>query len=637
MRGIGGNLGGSGAPAYGGTEPTYLNGSRYFARLEFNPYLVDHIDVLKGPASVLYGQANPGGIINMVTKAPTGSGESEIVLKTGSGQRKEIGIDLDRSTGTGLDWRLVAAAKDVHWRAGDNAQQRAFSVAPSVRWRNGSTTVLLSALYENQPKAGERNFLPRRGTVDAYSDGTRIARNFYAGEPGFHDEHNSKARIGWDVTHRVSDALTLSQHGAYGRYSNYMGLLAALEGAPWTADSAWGPGSRTQAINNGLLGDGERDIYRESTVWDYHWREFQIDNRATFKFSTGDMQHTLLAGVDYYSGRQHVNKWENTTQPGINSANPVYGVSILPHAQSANERSTIGQLGLYVSDQMRLGDMHLQLGVRYDRARTTLTDPLAYNLQNQSQRDAKLTWRAGALYELPGGISPYVSYSTAFVPAVGVDNDGRAYKPATARQAEVGLKYQPHSNLLLTASAFDIRQRNLATYVYDIQRQNPDGSWTSGYIQTGESRVRGFELELQGDITPSWGVSGSYTHLRQRIVRDDSGLTTGNTHWGLPRHSVSLWSDWRVQDGPLRGASLGVGVRHTGKTWGNNQNTFRVPGFTLWDLKLAYLLDQWLPGASVQLNVQNVADKTYVASCAADFACFYGRGRRATLSLNYRW
>ncbi|UOO83078.1 TonB-dependent siderophore receptor [Uruburuella testudinis] len=645
VRGIGGDLGGAGAPAYGGTELPHINGMRYYAHLEFNPYIVDHIDVLKGPASVLYGQANPGGIINIITKQPTGSNEHEIVVKTGSGRRKEAAIDIDRALNDQLSYRLIGAAKHVEWRTGSNGKQASYTLAPSFKWQNDRTRFTLSALYENSPKAGERNFLPRKGTVDAYSDGTRIDRNFFAGDPAFNEHRNRKLRIGYAFEHQVNSHLTLSQDAAWGRYRNKMSVLAALEGARWTQDRPWGPGLRSRAVADGLLGSGEKDIYRESTVWNTHWREFQLDNRATWQFATGRLNHTLLTGLDYYDGREQFDRWEGTTQRGINSAKPVYGATVEPFRQSHNRTTGIRQLGLYLHDQMQWGGLNLQIGGRYDRARTTYTDPLAYSNRSQKLSDGRFTWRAGALYRLPHGLAPYFSYSTSFVPAVGIDNDGRALKPTTARQAEIGLKYTPAEHVMLTASLFDIRQRNLATYDAGSQVQQPDGSFSSGYATTGKARIRGAEIELQGDITPAWGISGSYTYLNQKVLEaafdtNNNDTTRGKTHWGLPRHSASLWSDYRFRRGSLRGFSIGTGIRYQSKTWGNNFNTFRVPAYALWDLKLAYRAGERfkaLRGTNIQLNIQNLTDKKYVASCADDFACFYGTGRRATLSFGYRW
>lgn len=645
VRGVGGDLGGAGAPAYGGTELPHINGMRYFAHLEFNPYIVDHIDVLKGPSSVLYGQANPGGIINIHTKKPTGSNENEIMLKAGSGKRKEIAIDIDRTINDQLNYRLISAIKHTEWRTGKNGKQQSYTLAPSLKFDNGQTAFTLSSLYETSPKAGERNFLPRKGTVDTYSDGTRIAQDFFAGDPDFHEHSNRKFRIGYEFKHKINDTLTLSQDLAWGKYHNKMKVMAALEGARWTLDRPWGPGLRSRAVSNGLLGAGEKDLYRESTVWDTRWREFQIDNRATWSFGTGRLKHTLLTGIDYYDGREDFDRWEGATQPGINSAAPIYGVPPEPHPQTMDKTTGIKQLGLYIHDQMQLGNLNLQIGGRYDRARTTHRDPLALDNTGQKITDGKFTWRTGALYHLPYGISPYASYSTSFVPAVGIDNAGNPLKPTTASQAEIGVKYNPNERIMLTASLFDIKQRNLATYDYNSQVQRPDGTWSSGYSTTGKARIRGAEIELQGDITPAWGISGSYTYLNQKVLEaafdvNNNDTTQGKTHWGIPKHSASVWTDYRFQRGALRGLSIGTGIRYQSATWGNNFNTFRVPAYTLWDMKLAWQPGEQFPalrGSNIQLNVQNLTDKKYVASCADDFACFYGTGRRATLSFGYRW
>ena len=183
--------------------------------------------------------------------------------------------------------------------------------------------------------------------------------------------------------------------------------------------------------------------------------------------------------------------------------------------------------------------------------------------------------------------------------------------------------------MLLSAAWFNIDQKHVTVYdpvTYDKS-------------QFGKVRTRGLEVELQGDITPAWGISGSYTWLDKHVRQDADASLVGNTQWGVPQHSAALWSDYRFS-GALQGLSVGAGVRYIGKTWGNNANTFRVPAYTVWDAKLAYKPGQRfaaLKGTTLQLNVQNLADKQYVASCANPASCFYGKGRRVTLSAGYRW
>lgn len=586
----------------GGGEPTYINGLRYWPSLEINPYVIDRIETLKGPASVLYGQANPGGIVNLSLKEATGSNENEIMLKTGSGKRMELQADFDRELNDQFALRMVGAAKQMDWQAGNNARQRAFTLAPSLRWRpDEKTELVLNALYENQPEAGDRNFLLKQGTIDAV-DGQHVGHKFFAGDPNFHDFNNRKAQISYRFSHDFGNNVSIHQNVRYGKYNDY-----------WKTLVVWDPGAGSEMV-------------RRARIFDTDWRDFLADTRVQWKPNFGQTQHNIIVGLDYTDRRNDL-YGRLGSAPSIDWRNPVYGVYVGKPPLSNDETVKMRQTGVYLQDQISRGGWHFLIGGRYDRSKSKSEDR-RWNEQS-SQSDGKFTWRTGLLYRFDNGISPYVSYSTSFIPEAGKAADGNNLKPSTAVQVEAGIKYQPNPALLMTASVFDISQKNLVV-------RDPV---TFDKSQIGKIRTRGAEIEVQGDITPAWGISGSYTFLGKKIRQDSVAANIGTTSWGVPRHSFSLWSDYRFS-GALQGISAGVGLRHTGKTWGDDANTFRVPAYTLWDMKIAYKPGTHFPalkGSTVQLNVQNIGNKEYVASCAGTYSCFYGKGRVWTLSAGYRW
>ncbi|WP_373795573.1 TonB-dependent siderophore receptor [Neisseria dentiae] len=597
VRGIGGK-------SNGGGQPTFWDGLRYGASLEINPYIIDRIDILKGPASMLYGQSNPGGIVNLITKQATGSDESEIVLKTGSGNRAEIGLDIDKEWDEQLAYRLVADAKQVDWQAGKQAHQRSLTLAPSLMWRpTERTKLVLKGLYERQPEAGDRNFLISDGMLFPV-DGQRIPLDFFSGDPDYHNLNNTKSQIGYELEHKFNDNLSLQQNLRYGAYKNYLQSLVV-----------W----------NSL---GGSNIRRMARIFDENWHEFQADTRLVWKTGSDALRHTVLFGADYQDSRSGLKSYLGDAPP-IDWRNPVYGVAVDTPALSGDEKSRVRQTGLYLQDQLEWGNWRFLLGGRYDMADTSQED--MFRAVSNSNSDNKFTWRAGAVYRFSDGLSAYANYATSFLPEAGIAADGGSLKPTTANQAEVGVKYQPTPRVLLTGALFNINQSNLS--VYDPV------TWQK--TQVGKVRTRGAEIEIQGDITPQWGVSGSYTYLDKKVREDSNPALIGTTQWGVPKHAASLWLDYRFgSQSPLKGLSIGTGLRYTGKTWGDNANTFRVPAYTVWDMKLAYKPGTAIPalkGTQLQLNVQNLAGKQYVASCSGYDSCFYGKGRVWTLSGSYRW
>lgn len=595
---------GTGNKSDGGASPLYWDGMAYSAGLELSPYALEKIDVLKGPASVLYGQGNPGGIVNLISKTPTGSGTNEIIAKTGSGSRAQLGLDIDRSLNDNLDYRIVAEGRQSDWQE-KHVRQRALMLAPSFTWKPGpDTSLTLLGFYERRPEAGNRNFLPAAGTLYPVG-GLTIARDLLTADTGWRDINNTHAHTGYRFSHRFNDAFTLRQNLRYSRTKDYLKSLIV-----------WGDSVGTE-------------VPRKARIFDDNIREFQIDTQGETRFSTGPVHHTLLAGVDYRrlssNGRYYLGD-----APGLDWANPVYGVYAGTPDLVTDEHKMLRQTGFYLQNQAEAGRLNILLGSRYDRASSTTDDFLTGNFSRD--KDGKFTWRAGAVYNFGNGLSPYASYSTSFLPEAGTDAEGSRLKPTTAAQYEVGVKYRPSPAILLTAAGFDIRQKNIV--VYDPVTRDKG--------QRGKIRTRGAEVEFQGDITPAWGVSGSYTYLDKNVTADSNADYLGTTPWGIPEHSVSLWSDYRFRRGILSGLSVGLGMRYTGRTWGDNENTYRVPSYLLWDAKLAYQPGYRFPslkGSTVQLNMQNLAGKQYVSSCASTRkdTCFYGRGRVTVLSLGYRW
>ncbi|OWK22766.1 hypothetical protein AJ87_45235 [Rhizobium yanglingense] len=184
------------------------------------------------------------------------------------------------------------------------------------------------------------------------------------------------------------------------------------------------------------------------------------------------------------------------------------------------------------------------------------------------------------------------------------------------------MKYQPEGyNSFVTLSAFDLTKDNAVRY---------QGSTA---VQTGEIRSRGIELEGVASLDEGWDIKLAYAYLDTEIMDDTEG-TGGNTPYGVPRHRASLWAKYTVQRGTLEGLGLAAGIRYIGSTYGDDANSFKVPRVTLVDLAANY---QW-KDYEFQLNVSNLFDKRYVASCFSQTAgCFFGEGRKIVGSVKYRW
>ncbi len=374
----------------------------------------------------------------------------------------------------------------------------------------------------------------------------------------------------------------------------------------------------------GLASDG-RTIRRIVTIQNEHLQTFNVDNNLQGEVSTGAIDHTLLFGLDYrhFSNDVTTQFWNATS---LDAYAPRYGGPIALTSRSTYTKvdSTLNQLGLYAQDEMAFDNWRATLGLRQDWASTTGTsgNPATGASRSLNKDDQKLTGRAGLSYLFEAGIAPYISYATSFEP-VPVPSSGNLLEPTTGEQVEIGIKYRPEGwNALFTVAAYDLRQKNVLTTTVV--------NGVSQTSQIGEVRVKGLELQALASLAEGLDLSAAYTHAEAEIV---GGTDNGKRPDNLPEDAASLWLNYTFQEGsPLAGLGVGGGVRYIGQRYGNTANTFDLAHVTLFDAGLSYEKN----GYRASLNVQNIGDEKYLASCST-FGCYYGDGRTVMGRLTYSW
>ena len=591
--------------------PRFVNGLLYGdgSLGQIDTSLIERVEVLRGPSSVLYGQANPGGVVNLVTKRPTDEPLREIEVGVGTDGRASFGFDFsDAIVGNDdLRYRIAGTA----WRADtqeDFLETRRFSIAPSIIWTpDAQTSLIVEGFYQNEPDAGFRNFVEKAGSVVPTAFGY-YPTSFLVSDPDYQESTREQAYIGYAFEHEFDNDLTFRQNARYGMIDQVYNTLA------------WGS----------IAADG-KTISRSASDQSQLQHQFVIDNQLQGKFDTGTAEHTVLAGIDYrfttvdnFVSRGNANS--------IDWTNPVYGnVTVTGRSTRTDATTDSSQTGIYLQDQIELGKLNLLGGMRYDWANSDLDDKTASN--SDASYDAQhFTWRVGAIYNFDNGISPYASYSTSFEPVTQAPGAGQSpFDPTTAQQFELGVKYAPEGeDYQIIASYYDLTQQNVLFY------ENA----TSLYYQTGEIRSKGFELEAHAEINQNLKLVASYSHINQEVTETVRTAELGKTPARLPIDQASLWAKYEVLDGPLAGLGIGGGVRFLGSSWGDATNTFKVDPTTLFDASMSYdfsVNNPALEGLKLQVNASNLADKTYVASCASAYACFYGTRRTVTASLKYSW
>ena len=586
----------------------YLNGLRLegasgFITPQVDVFNLERVEVLRGPASVLYGAASPGGLVNLVSKMPTATPRYEFFLQGGTYNSFAGGIDVGGPVpgSDTLFYRLVGLARTADSQTDFNKSQR-LSISPAVTWRpdsDTSITVLLN--YQYDPHVGLYNFVPAAGSVLANPNGN-IPRNFFAGDPNFNQYSRDQFSVGYLAERRLSSAFTVRQNF---RYMTATGQLSQVLPAFLNADG------RTL------------DRFNASTT--EHLTTFSVDTQLESGFSTGPLQHRLLTGIDL--------RWNNFAQqlglgfnvPSIDIYAPAYGVAVGPTDLVSSIQQYENQVGLYLQDQIRIAGLSLMLGLRQDWANATTTDQVLSTTTTQA--DSRLSWRAGLVYTFDNGIAPYLSYSTSFQPTIGVGVGGTPFKPTTAEQFEAGVKFQPAgSKSFVMASVYQITQQNMLT---------TDPSNILFQTQTGAIRSRGFELS--GLLAPVDGLNvvGAFSYSSPVITQSNNG-DIGNMPAFVPNVTTSLWADYTIQTGSLRGFRFGGGFRNIGFTYSDTTNTLKIPAYTLVDALVSYDLGGLSPkldGVVAAVNATNVFDTRYVSECSNATNCLYGQGASVLATL----
>lgn len=596
--------------------PKFLDGLSFGATASsqtgtVDPWLLERVELVRGPASVLFGQVNPGGLISMTSKRPTSEPIHNVQFSTGNRDLAEGAFDFGGplSDDGRVLYRLNGIARTQHNQVEDYKDSRV-AIAPAITWYpNDQTRFTLLTSYQKDPDAGYRNFLPAYGTVTS-ANGKYIPLDFNVSDPDYDQSWREQTMVGYEFEHQFNDMMTFRQNARYASIKQKYRYLVYFNSKPEST----------------LL--SRRAQHEERTT-----NEFGIDNQLEAQFATAQMNHTLLGGLDYKSSNDKQLLMRGSgSQYDMDWTHPVYGVNVdeSTFSPASHEQQNLDQMGLYLQDQMSWNNWELLLSGRYDWTEVRTTDYI--NSEKTQQNDNKFTWRTGLLYAFDFGLSPYISYSTSYEPNLQTNRaPGSApFKPTTGKQTEVGVKYQPVDNTLMSLALYDLKQSNVSTY-------NSTLGW---FENAGEVRSKGVEAEIHSSLWDSVNLIGSYTYTDAETVNTTVAGTEGKTPARIPAHMASAFASYTFPGGPLKSLTTGVGVRYIGTSYGDAKNTFKVPAVDLYDAMVSYELGELnssLKGAAVQFNVNNIADTKYVASCASDTACFYGVGRTVTATVSYSW
>ncbi|MBB3228083.1 iron complex outermembrane receptor protein [Luteibacter sp. Sphag1AF] len=580
---------------------------------------IERVEMLRGPASVMYGQNAPGGISNVVSKRPTLDRVHNVQLQAGSYGKVQGAFDVGgRIDDAGVyRYRIDGLVRDAGTRFDHGRNDRRF-IAPSISWNPSDQTSLTLLTQYLKEDLTPRNWLPGEGTLLPNPNG-KVSVHRYTGDPAFNQYTREQTAVGYALDHRFTDWLSLKQNFRYTDVHVHTRSVA--------------PGF------NGFSGTSKRLMSRTASE---AWREGEataLDTHLEADFATGPLDHLLIGGVDYSYYSESAASRSGTATP-IDVFTPVYGAA-LPSTWTIGTptRQTQRRTGSYLQDQISYDRWRLTLAGRYEDV-STQTINRATGLTTAKLNDHAFTTRAGLLYLADNGLAPYVSYSESFEPLSGVDFYGAPFQATKGKQNEIGVRYQPvGSNLLLSAALFDLRQVNNLMTDYDPTHTCNGGGPLSCSVQSGEYRSRGVELEAKYSVNDALNLTAAYTRNNSSYTKANLDVQ-GKEPTGLSPNAASVWANYTVQAGPLAGLGFGGGARYTGWMWMDSANTRKIPGYTLMDALLRYDMGQRVPalhGMRIALNVTNVLNKeTFPGICSVSY-CLYGEGRTVNATLDYRW
>ncbi|MCP1213986.1 TonB-dependent siderophore receptor [Acetobacter okinawensis] len=558
---------------------------------------LERIEVVNGPASVMYGQTTPGGMLAMSLKKPTDAPLHQVSVGFGNWGRYEATFDVsDKITKSGNVRYRIAGIGVTQGTQTNYVDYHRVGVLPSLTWDiDSKTSLTLLGMYMYTPGEGVASQYPRVGTLSSGPYGHVISRNTFLGEPNWNTMGDKDAMFEYQFQHKFNKYMNFSQ------------------------TFRWENSDRNQETTYWDGNVSSSQVALQPNLYNTNTNTVGLDTRIFGNFNTGKVKHTWVVGSDFRQYNYNSN-WEiDGNEPTLSVYNPEYSYSpCFSWNKSGCQlngyvyNASYFQEGVYFQDQIKWKGLSILLGGRQDWVNMKYTGDRGYTNQNSDnvktlsyddtksdpkQPQSAFTWRAGIVYQFKFGLAPYFSYSTSFIPQIGsTDYQGHPFSPLTGKQMEAGLKYKvPQKDILLTAAAFHIDEDNYL--ISDLVH-------TGFSTNAGRVRSQGFEVSANANITHDLRLVASYSYTDIRYAKSnltakrynpatslsygDAISQSGMSVPYVPRNMFSFFADYTIPKNIIKGFGINFGARYTGYTYADSVESFKTNPYILFDAGLHY-------------------------------------------------
>ncbi|WP_278396304.1 TonB-dependent siderophore receptor [Stutzerimonas kunmingensis] len=581
----GNNFGGQGLTEFlvrgFSTQEFYRNG---FAVNRGYPNMPDastleRIEVLRGPASMLYGRGDPGGTFNIVSKQPQAERRTVLGSQVNTDGLRRGTLDttgaLDESAAFTYRLNLVAEGSDSFR---DHVESERYNIAPVLRWQLSDDTALIlegDYLHNRHPMD--------RGLTRYPNQAGDLSRDRFLGEESAGKLTNQNATTQLRLEHQLDSQWMLRGGIQY--------LDGSLDGGA--------------VENNGLAADGRTVGRNYSERW-LNWNDLAVQANLEGHFDAAGLAHTLLLGVEFddFNYDSQIDRSGGATSDfPIDLYDPVYDQPLPALTRTTTyDDENLKSYAFFLQDQITLTErLTAQVGARLERFEQRYENKLT-PAGSWDQAHNAVSPRFGLIYDLTEELAVYANTSRSFKPNRGADRSSQAFDPEKGIAHEVGIKYElPEHDLSVTAALFHITKENVLT---------SDPLDSNYQVAAGEARSRGFDISVAGNITPQWRVIGGYAYVDAEVTESSSAsMPAGTRLANVPRHSFNLLDTYEFAEGPLAGLGVGMGIKYVGDRKGGATSTaFDMDAYTTVDLLAYYPLTERV---RLNLNLNNLFDEEY--------------------------